>query len=177
MWSVRSLYIFHMTLKKEVILSSETSVIYETTSCNHRKVDILPCFCFRHVFQLAFTWFWASASSHGIIHMGRPADQRSSHRTPYISGVDTSRSESYKIWLRIHRFLSSSTIRVPDMCISWIGVQRVVPFWHCQQSGIRTRNSHAGNSVLLLLVFISHDILERYKSVSLRIKLSLVTIK
>jgi hypothetical protein len=146
-----SLSIFPLTLKKEVILTSEKSVTYETATCYHQKAKILYFFVFGVCSQIAFTWFWASPSSDGIVHVGRPADQRSSNRTPYTSGMDTASSESYEIRLLIHNVLPSSTIRNTDVCISWIDVQCVVPFWHGQQSGIRTRNSLAGNFIHLFL--------------------------
>jgi hypothetical protein len=75
-------------------------------------------FCLRRGFMLVFTWFRTSASSHGILHMGRAADQRSSHRTPYTSGVNTAPSNSYETCLCINNCLSSGTIRSTDMCNS-----------------------------------------------------------
>jgi hypothetical protein len=109
----------------------------------------------------------------GILHMGRPADQRSSHRTPHTNEVDTAPSESCEKCLRIHSFLSSSSTNNIDIYI-YIYIYHELMF---SASGIRTRSSIAGNTALLLRVLLivitfhgSHGIENLQKLVSLRIR-------
>jgi hypothetical protein len=165
---------FHKKLENDMFLRSETSVTFRTTFAiinnnknsvvllhertipTYEKVYFLQHFCFRCVFQIALKQIWASASHHGILHVGRPTDQRSSHRTHYTGGMDISHSEICEIWLHNHHCLSSRAISGTDIYISRTDVQRLVPFRHCQQSRIRAGNFLAGNSLCLLLVLSCH---------------------